>query len=127
MAKDLNRFGEMILDNLQSDHPGMYADLKASGKLESFLNSQQDQMAKQFGNLLQKGFGEDQAMEMLRPDFIQENQEDSEPEDETSRELKALNHEYMTTWAPSIRAINRAKALATDPTACDETEEETTP
>ncbi len=105
MAKDPNRFGDMILDNLQSDRPGMYADLKTRGKLDSFLDKQQGQMAKQFGSLLQKGFGEDQAMEMLRPDFLQENQEDSEPEDETSRELNALNHEYMTTWAPSFRAI----------------------
>lgn len=56
-APTLNRFGRMILDNLENDRPEMYADLDRNEKLDSFLSKQQDLMASQFGNLLQKGLG----------------------------------------------------------------------
>jgi ribosomal protein L11 methylase PrmA len=128
MALRLNRFGQAIKDNLQNNRPAMHEELKQSGNLDSFLRDQQDRMSKEFGNLLQKGFSEDEAMEMLRPDYLQEQEEQEEQEeDATSKELTEQNREWEKNWKPLFQAVCEAKRIATNPLSYDETEEETTP
>ncbi len=75
----LSRFGQILLDNLKSERPKMYAELVQTRKLRGFLLSRQNQAKRAMDAMYESGKTWDEAFEVVNEKFLSLPSEQEQP------------------------------------------------
>jgi len=70
-AKELNRFGKILLNHLYESRREFLNELRTAGKLNAFLQDRQGRAANQYENLMKNGAQTLEAEEVVMRELLQ--------------------------------------------------------
>ena len=77
--KDYGHYGNLAKEHWKRLRPRMYRELKKSGNLEQALQHAQERSSSEMSDLLEKGFQEHEAWELVAPRYVALPSEKDEP------------------------------------------------